>query len=164
MALTLAEAVEKMEELGKELAVWHEVEGFLKGFVKQEEQDSVKKVITTRKWESGGLPPVSLVVPQDVIKAILHRLQGSEIKPREEEIAKLKGMTVKEEETTDGRETIEDKRDGEEVHGEKPREQEGVLKGPAKPGRAKLRVAQEGPTPGKTTRRIVPKPAGAGPV
>lgn len=164
MALTLAQAVEKIGELERELAVWHEVEGFLKGFVKQEEQDAVKKVITTGEWKSNGLPPISLVVPQVVIKAVIQKLRDDEIAPREAEIAKLRGMPVKEEETTDGAEASEEERGSSAVHGEKPRKQKGVLKGTAKPGRAELRVAPEGPNPGKKARRIVPKPAGTGAV
>lgn len=156
MSLTIAQAIERIENLEREIAVWKEVEGFLQGFIRQEEQDSVKKVITTEEWKSKLSPPVSIVVPQEVLKTIAGTVYDLELKPRQEELYRLQNLPVQEE-SVDGTED-------EDAVGSSQGEQEGVRPGSAKRSRAKLKVTPENPGARKTGRRLVPKSAGAGSV
>ena len=160
MSLTIAQAIKQIEELKRELAVWREVEEFLQGFIRQEEQDSIRKVITTEAWKSNLSPPMSIVVPQEVIKTIATTIRDLDIKPRQETLSRLQNLSVQEE-TSNGNGSAEEP--AEEKAG-KPKQgkQEGNNKGAAKPGRAKLRVTPESPDTRKTTRRLVPKPTRAG--
>ena len=158
MSLTIAQAMKQIEDLERELAVWQEVEGFLQGFIRQEEQDSIKKVITTEEWKSKLAPPVSIVVPQEVIKTIARTVHDLELKPRREELARLQNLSVQEE-NVDGNGSSETKPTEEAVLGTAQGGQESVREGSAKRGRAKLKVAPESPGARKTGRRLVPKPA-----
>jgi hypothetical protein len=167
MSITIAQAMKLLEDLQRELSVWQEVEVFLNGFVRQEEQDSVRKVITTEPWNANGCPPASIVVPEDVVKDAIRKVRLTELEPRQRRIASLQNLSIKEE-VIDG---VRNECSGtgaeenpEEEHKLPQRKSKGAGKGNTKPRRAKPKVAAEDSGSGKTNRCLIPKPEGIGEV
>jgi hypothetical protein len=88
MALTLAEAVEKLELLKQQRAVWLELVDHLSKFIDQEVSKADHVI------PADGC--VSQNVPQEVIEGFIHEINGNEIDPLDEEINALENRAVTE--------------------------------------------------------------------
>jgi hypothetical protein len=92
MALSLAEVVDKIENLKHSRAIWLEVLDHLRIFV----VDEVHKVV--KGIESNGRP-----VPQSVVKEFVDRILAEEIGPMDHQIQVLEELSVEEKRNDEGK-------------------------------------------------------------